>query len=605
MSEQIKSDHEFLELFDSSVLNTMLKEDHFLSKAIIFRSGPGGGKTSLFRLFWPNLLKEISNQRDRRHKNLYNWFNKYDLINKDKINLLGVYTVLNKLDMFDEINTTVDKKINFFFSLIGYRLILIMLNGILTLHNLSENNLEKNLEKIIIKKPSNHSIPNLLFPCTGKDLYEWATKKEQKIIDMMHSFNDDIIENNSLSDIEHFHLINPKNIFLNDEIAVENILIMLDDVHLLPNKYRELLLKRLTRERLPISIWFAERLQVLNIRDLIPGISNREYDVVYLEEKWRTGNHIAFEKFITSVSNNRIDLANKTNPDIQLNFLSYHLKNSIDGEKNIPYKSIFENLKNNSKIVINDKNISPENVESPSFNDIVEMRILKILQKRSEQNVQKKIVDDPNVKLDVRTETSQDLVPAAKFFIHSEYGIPYFFGFTNITKLATFNVEQFLKIAAELFDRIDTKLIRNKNSVLSPKIQENIIKNVSQFYFDEISKNTNENVKLFLENLGNFARAETIKPTAPYNPGVTGFGIQKKYYDEFTDLKNCNRYKKLITTLESCLQHNYIKATYDARQGNEDVIKFYLNRLFCPYFDLPLGYGGWRSKTPQELCDWL
>ena len=601
MSEQIKNDHEFLELFDSSVLNAMIEEDHFLSKAIIFRSGPGGGKTSLFRLFWPNLLKEISNQRNHQHKKLYAWFDKYGLINQDKINLLGVYTVLNKLDMFDEINTTADEKINFFFSLIGYRLILIMLNGILTLCDLSEND----LEKIIIKKPSNHSIPNLIFPCNGKDLYEWATKKEQKIIDMMHSFKDDVIENNPLSNIEHFHLINPKNIFLGDKIAVENILIMLDDVHLLPNKYRELLLKRLTRERLPISIWFAERLQVLNIRDLIPGISNREYDVVYLEENWRTGKHVAFEKFITSVSNNRINMANKTNSDIQLNSLSYHLKNSIDSEKNISYKNIFENLKNNSKIVVNNKNIFSENVELLSFNDAVKMRVLKIIQKRNEQNVQKKIVEDPNITLDTSTDASQKLTPVAEFFIHLECNIPYFFGFTNITKLATFNVEQFLKIAAELFDRIDTKLIRNENSVLSPKIQENIIKNVSKFYFDEISKNTNEDVKLFLKNLGDFAHAKTIKPTAPYNPGVTGFGIQKKYYDEFTDPKNCDRYKKLITTLESCLQHNYIKAAYDARQGNEDVIKFYLNRLFCPYFELPLGYGGWRPKTPQELCDWL
>ena len=33
MSEQIKNDHEFLELFDSSVLSAMLKEDHFLPKA--------------------------------------------------------------------------------------------------------------------------------------------------------------------------------------------------------------------------------------------------------------------------------------------------------------------------------------------------------------------------------------------------------------------------------------------------------------------------------------------------------------------------------------------------------------------------------------------
>ncbi len=601
MSEQIKNDHEFLELFDSSVLNAMIEEDHFLPKAIIFRSGPGGGKTSLFRLFWPNLLKEISNQRNQQHKKLYAWFDEYGLINKDKINLLGVYTVLNKLDMFDEINTTADEKINFFFSLIGYRLILIMLNGILKLYGLSENK----LETIIIKKPSNHSIPNLSFPCNGKDLYEWATKKEQKIIDMMHSFKDDVIENNPLSNIEHFHLINPKNIFLDDKIAVENILIMLDDVHLLPNKYRELLLKRLTRERLPVSIWFAERLQVLNIRDLIPGISNREYDVVYLEENWRTGKHVVFEKFITSVSDNRINMANKTNSDIQLNSLSYHLKNSIDSEKNISYKNIFENLKNDLKIVANHKNTLSENAEPLSYDGAVKMRVLKIMQKRNEQNVQKKIVDDPNIELGTYTETNQNLIPAAEFFIHLEYSIPYFFGFTNITKLATFNVEQFLKIAAQLFDRIDSKLIKNENSVLSPKIQENIIKSVSEFYFDEISKNTNEDVKLFLKNLGTFANAETIKPTAPYNPGVTGFGIQKKYYDEFTDPKNCDRYKKLITTLESCLQHNYIKATYDARQGNEDVIKFYLNRLFCPHFELPLGYGGWRPKTPQELCDWL
>jgi hypothetical protein len=31
----------------------------------------------------------------------------------------------------------------------------------------------------------------------------------------------------------------------------------------------------------------------------------------------------------------------------------------------------------------------------------------------------------------------------------------------------------------------------------------------------------------------------------------------------------------------------------------------YLNRLLCPHFGLPLGYGGFKEKKLKDLATWL
>ena len=229
---------------------------------------------------------------------------------------------------------------------------------------------------------------------------------------------------------------------------------------------------------------------------------------------------------------------------------------------------------------------------------------------REEKNAQTKLFDVP---LETNPDESDSgLKSTADFFIHHEFKIPYFFGFSKISKLATYNVDQFLEIAAALFDEIISQRIKNKeNDILDAERQEKIIQSIAKNHFERIPK-TNKNggdIAKFLSEFKQFAREQTLQSNAPYVPGVTGIGISRKSYERLLDpeIQKNQNYNRLAEILRSCIAHNYLKAKYDAKQGKQrdGVTILYLNRIFCADFDLPLGKGGWRYKTLDDLCKWL
>jgi hypothetical protein len=608
-SESIESQLTFLKLFGSGILD-VLPGDCFLNKVAIFRSGPGGGKTSLFRLFSPDSLQEIF-QHPLDYKDLSQSLEQYEIINENGPTLLGVYLRLSDYGSFQDLKSSDEQKSQYLFSLIGYRLILKTLLGVLTLKNLTIND----LERITINKPIDVTLPKLSLPCTGKLLYDWASDMEQNICNIINRF--DISPNNQfqlLLNLDHIKILNPENILFDGKPVITKMLVMLDDIHELRKPQRKLLLEKITPARYPASIWLAERLEALDLPDLVPGIPGREYNEIFLEEFWESKNK-SFETFVRSISTKRAEMAKL---DFEMNSLHQHLEDSIDTPNwSSKFKNISDDIQNKLHTVsfrtsTYDKWIIEQErkIQSPLDNSI-DWRVLEIKIAREEKNAQKKLFDVPmDAELD---DADSGLKATAEFFLHHEYDIPYFFNFSKIAKLATFNVEQFLEIASSLFDEIVSQRIKNKkNDILSSEKQEKIIKNVAKLHWEQIRKKiyNGRDLVIFLTKFKDFAIEQTLQPNAPYVPGVTGIGISKKYYDKIIDLdvqeKNKN-YKRLAEILQSCISHNFLKVKYEAKQGKEgnEVTILYLNRLLCAHFDLPLGKGGWRHKTLDELCDWL
>ena len=53
----------------------------------------------------------------------------------------------------------------------------------------------------------------------------------------------------------------------------------------------------------------------------------------------------------------------------------------------------------------------------------------------------------------------------------------------------------------------------------------------------------------------------------------------------------------LRATLAALVSQNLLEPTLDHKNKGESLIIFYLNRILCAHFDLPLGYGGWRKRA--------
>ena len=90
-SEQIEKDSTFLQLFGSNMLE-LITDQNFINKPTIIHS-PGGGKTSLMRIFTPSSLANIySNRRkDDTFKNLYNKLEELGIVDENGPKLLGIY----------------------------------------------------------------------------------------------------------------------------------------------------------------------------------------------------------------------------------------------------------------------------------------------------------------------------------------------------------------------------------------------------------------------------------------------------------------------------------------------------------------------------------
>ena len=617
-AENIENELTFLKLFGSGVLE-VLPDDCFLNKVIIFRSGPGGGKTSLLRLFRPESLNEIFNH-GTEYKDLHESLEKFAVLSDKGPEILGIYLRLSDYAAFQDLDINSKEKDKYLFSLIGSRLILKMLAGILALKNLEFSD----LEKIQIEKPTTGEyLLTSPLPCNGKQLYDWASELEQNICGVVNRFDYSFDKSILLFDnLEHVYAMIPENIKFEGQQIISKTLIMLDDLQHLRKHQRERIVDQVTKARYPIAIWFAERLEALDLDDMIPGIHGREYEPVYLEEYWEKSRGRAFETFARSVSIKRAQFAKL---EFDFSSLHQHLEESIDNTEFAPkLKDIISQMKERLHKLslttsmfdqwIEDEEQKP--IQSP-LNSAVDWKSLEIKIAREQKDVQKKLFEDIPLEVDEDDESSK-LKATSKFFIHNEFKIPYYYGFSRIAKVSTANIEQFLEITAELFEQIVSQLIKSKkNEILSAEKQENIIKKIAKRHWDQIpKKNTNgREIEKFLISFKEFTRSQTLQPNAPYAPGVTGIGIKKSQFDKITDPESQKKYpelKTLVDVLQTCLSQNYLKARYGAKQGKkvegkerDEVTVLYLNRLLCAHFGLPVGQGGWRYKTPLDLCQWV
>jgi hypothetical protein len=215
----------------------------------------------------------------------------------------------------------------------------------------------------------------------------------------------------------------------------------------------------------------------------------------------------------------------------------------------------------------------------------------------------------PVEEIDIRAD--EKVNSAARLFLCKKYNLPYYFGFTTLTKIATNNIEQFLSFAAPLYERMLSLNLNMDNVIINAKDQDREIKKIANDKWKELPKiiPNGNSVAKFIENMCRFFYSETYKESASYAPGVNGFYIDvtkvNKLITESDWLSN-PIYFNLRTVLNSCLAYNllHIRETTQGKKGEKKSV-YYLNRWLCVKFDLPLNYGGWRSKKPDDIIRWM
>lgn len=615
-SENIQSEDIFVRLFGTGVLD-ILDSPKIWERIQIFRSAPGGGKTSLFRLFTPQALMTLYNSRsNEEYKELYQRLCGFGVITEEGPEIMGV--LVSCAERYNRIDITGFEqgyKDRLFYSLLNCRIILAGLRAACTLKSVEFPN---DLSRFSIERP-NVSLPSgLPVPCSGLALYDWASKLERNVCLTLDSFAKPTIEFFlGFETLYSLNLIQPNVIKFEGKKLAEHTLLLLDDAHKLSSLQRTQLLDSLFDLKLRMAVWLAERLQALSIDELLvtgatPG---REYDYpIGLEEFWRPeGNSKRFEKTVAEIAAKRARL----NPDISASAFEGYLQNTLD---TLDWNNKFSEIANEIQTRLLKRTKKTKKYENWIKNcaetsgtqreKAILWRALEIKIDRDSSKAQQQLVDSPIAedKIDLKLESA--IKTAAELFLSQENSLPYYFGFPHLSKLASSNIEQFLMLSSSLFEEyISLRLIQRKNVVvLSPERQEEILKKVVETRLKELPQNLPEGRKAIklLEGIGELCRRETNKPNAPYAPGVTGIGILMSEKEKLVNPANQKlypHYARLAEVLKECVSFNLLEAFPDRSQGQigRKWMILYLNRMICLHFGLPLQYGGWRPLRINEF----
>lgn len=616
-SEKLEIESSFLKTYSPFILDALIeknKEGKLWNDVLFLRSSPGAGKTSILKLFEPSCLLTLSyTQSSYQYKDIVDYLKNLKVVNERGVQLVGVYlSCARNYEVIEDLNISKGLKKRLFFALINARVILFSIRSIITLNqDISLNDIIFNISEY---EYAYLDLPN---PLTGKSLFDWASNVERKIFKLIDSFlpiNDNDLEGNS--ELFSFNLMQPENITIKGKKLESNMLFMFDDVHKLSRQQRDSFLDYIVNKRGNTSIWIAERLEALEEEDNFKSYKNRDYNEVNLESMWRWSDPAStkLKKILSSIAEKRAQVSSEDVNAFQ-DFLEEEIRERE--YENLYISTHDECLKRINSIVEYNKRFSPwlDHILTLTKEKNLTYKELAIFSRQVEIVINRTIgkaqlmFDFPLSTEELLEKFNSDTENAALYFVSIENKIPYYHGFSDLVKLSSCNIDQFLAFSADLYELMLAKKVADKSIILSAAEQEKLLKKHAENKWREQSRllPSSDNVLKFLQNVSNFSLKESKRASAPYAPGVNGFAIKER--DNLTLIRNKEWekdeiFKPLISVISTCLSFNLLEEKI-IKQGKQEWTVYYLNRWICLLYNLPLQYGNWRPKSPSELLKWI
>ena len=579
---------------------------------VFIHSTPGAGKTSLLRVFEPSSLRTLWNGRSAPdYKELYAQLKKLEVLSNDKIELLGVTLQCTRnYETLEELNVSEGQKLRFFFSLLNARIILSTLRATLQLYNKPFPEGLKDIQ-FNYNDDANHFI-NLNVPCDGQNLYDWASNIERQIYIAIDSFLPvENIKPEGHDELFAFSVLKPEYLTVNGNEVCNKILFMLDDTHKLSPNQRIRLQKYVLEKRGNFNLWISERLEALEPIENLGSFQKRDYEEINLERFW-DDRKSKFEKILINIANKRASISTE-----DVDTFQEYVESDLNEED---YKENFTTV-----IDITKANIAKLTAHTDKFNswlgfieafvgnpleNALLLKQVEILIIRSLKKDQLSF-DFPYTNEELLDKLKSDIQNSAKLFMSRDQKIPYYYGLNTLYNLSSNNIEQFLNFSSDIFEEMLSNKISGKEVTVDSRHQEKIIREIAERKWQELTKlipHSNE-VTTFLQEFGEFSKKQTYQSNAPYAPGVNGFSIKEKTNAKLFSAKSWfedESYKPLVDVISTCVAYNLLEIK-KTKQGEKDQTweVYYLNRWLCVKFDLPLSYGGFRHKNPEELIRWI
>jgi hypothetical protein len=613
MSERT-SDQEFVRLFSPRIIER-LPEDAFDGAVHVFRSPPGGGKTTLLRAFTPAALKAFWNARsvDEIDESYQRLLARGIFDQQAGPQCLGVF--LSCASGYTDLPPgAATAQEGLFRALLNCRIVLRALRSLSSLVNVP---VDQPLDQIVLEYDESSrdlkSIPALKSP---EKLLRWAEQRERNVyaqLDLVGNRQSETILDPRLDGLLWLQSVRFR---FDGRLVAPNRLLMIDDLHRLRKSQRALLIREATELRPSIPVWLAERNIALGDELLSQGVREgrdlREYP---MDELWSNskGNIQNFTTF-SQILDRRLHIQNAIPPGT----LSQYLRDQLvtgDVVKQIQlaidhFERVNRRLSSNPRYehwLARGREIA----RIPSSDMIRDLFSILILISRDEAKKQLALELEPLPKQELDQRDSSQVAAAAEIMANEELGVPYYFGIERICAMATNNVEELLSLAAALYDGLRAKLVLRRVELnLSPSEQEKLLRAAARRKREFIPKSHTEGTRAsnLLDAFGSFCREKTFQSTAPYAPGVTGVRFSRSELIKLrpTHGTKSDPFSTLRRVLSESVAENLLTVRDSAASSSrESGTVFYLNRTLCVHYGLPLQYGGWQDISVQEAVDWM
>jgi hypothetical protein len=388
--------------------------------------------------------------------------------------------------------------------------------------------------------------------------------------------------------------------------------VMLDDVQELYPDQRKHVKDEFIR-RAAVPRWLAVRTHVFGLEELISlegTDQGREYREIPLDEIFQERPGV-FGKFSANVVHRRLQ-ATESMQQVPISDFKDLLR---DAEEKVPIeladKALSAMLKRASDLRLKggfiDKleQVSKRSAQTtPSFTELLDIERNLILIERLVNRGQASLFPD----MDMLETSDAKTDEAARLFVSRRIRWPYYSGFDTLTNVASGNVEQLLSTTAALVDRMIYRAELDRDKAILAKEQEDILKKCADEYYKALEEKHRRGsaIRQFVDNLGLYFEEVTYRPNAPIAPGVSGFGLtRREIIETVTEVKVDRKGQEALIfreVLTNAVAGNVlsVRITKQGQAGSEKIV-FYLNRLLCVKFRLPLNYGGWQHLPVQVL----
>jgi hypothetical protein len=595
----------FLKLFQPLAIGAL--GDNPWDSVQLIRSAQGGGKTSLLRVFTPECLRRVSTAATTGYiGEIAEALKGVGALSDSGPTTLGLYIPLSSTPYATIARTKLGNQdpLHLFYALLDARTILTALRGALTLNGADGDQ----LERLSFDWSTSDSNPLSEFT-SARELYDKARNDEREIWRAIDRGNVQSVAHLGHARPYALEALSQHSLLMDEMKLCERVVVMIDDAHKLASNQRKSLLEHIITARLNVTVWVAERMHAMERYELLAldtSSSARECRRVVLSMWWQRAAESSVYRFYKDLADKRMQEVGIETP-----FEQVAVSHSASIQTGGDYSKSIENIKNDLVLLkARDSRFSAvEPVKRPLQSDrdyLIDLKAVQLYVEGIRSKAQQTF-DLDGIVPNPQSADLSGLRATAEYQICTQDSLPLYYGANELCKAASWNVDQFLSIAGGIFDQLDAQRVRNSGEAVAPKTQESILRGIARDYWSGLPTRMAGGAKmqLFLQAFAKYALSESLGPTAKYPPGVTGIGITSRDHDR---LRTCagrdEHLRDLADLLSSAVAHNVIFMKADSKQGKkgDTVTVFYLNRLLCIYFGLPLGLGGWWKRKVDHFA---